>query len=165
LLFAPQVATFARVRAAQEDSRHLAMRWLADHVRPKDRVLVAQELVVLPGDLALLRAPTEVQPWEVIRQRAATDGGAALGQLTFVVAGGHSTSRANRQLMRRAYRRVYKTGSRIAPDDPFIGRGNEQIVTVFQRRPERRRQRPTDAPERRQRPAAGTTRDVGHPSN
>jgi hypothetical protein len=70
LLFAPTLWEYGRLQSSLEDSREEAVRWLAGQVKPADRVLVSEELVMLPSRLATLPAETRVLPWPKMRDRA-----------------------------------------------------------------------------------------------
>lgn len=65
VLFAPALTDYGRSQLALEDSRHVVARWLVDHVRRHERVLVLEELVFQPAELAAIRArtPVDVKPW------------------------------------------------------------------------------------------------------
>ena len=54
VLFAPALNAYLRHQLTLEDSREQAIRWLAEHTGPRDRVLMAEELAVLPSRIATL---------------------------------------------------------------------------------------------------------------
>ncbi|MGH2625499.1 MAG: ArnT family glycosyltransferase [Anaerolineales bacterium] len=56
----PTAYTMARQRRDLVDSRVEARRWLATHMRPRDRVLVLEELRFLPQELAKLTARVRI---------------------------------------------------------------------------------------------------------
>jgi hypothetical protein len=69
LLFAPALLEYGRTQWNQEDSREQAVRWLARHAQPTDRLLVAEELVILPSRIASLPGEVRVLPWPRMRDR------------------------------------------------------------------------------------------------
>jgi hypothetical protein len=69
-LFAPALWDYGRQQWGLVDSREEAVRWLAGRVTGDDRVLVSEELAILPSRFATLPSDTRVLPWPRMRERA-----------------------------------------------------------------------------------------------
>lgn len=69
-LFAPALWDHGCRQWALVDSREEAVHWLAGQLKEDDRVLVSEELAVLPSRLARLSADTRILPWPKLRERA-----------------------------------------------------------------------------------------------
>jgi hypothetical protein len=70
LLFAPTLYAYAAFELTLTDSRESAVRWLIRHTKPEDRVLIAEELAILPHRIAEVPARAFVQKWGQARARA-----------------------------------------------------------------------------------------------
>lgn len=135
-LFAVPLAQYAQHQVHLEDSRELAIRWLAEHVEPGDRVLTLQDLVILPDRLASLGVPVAVRSWERTRPLLgrARHRWVVLGDLR---------ERDGRPLpprVRRAIERKYEVRASFGFHTNFLHRGafrgNHQLVTILERRPD-----------------------------
>jgi len=132
LLFVVPMTSYARRRRNLEDSRRLAVDWVAAKVRPDDTVLIARELAILDGEIGRIPSGVSCSSW--------SDAPSRIRSLAprWVIAG---------VLMRRdgswdaaaewpelaGYRVVLRAGE--TPTPPFAGwwRGNAEIVAVFER--------------------------------
>jgi hypothetical protein len=73
LLFVPSLVPYIRFELRLADSREQAIHWLAGHAGPRDRVLFAEELAILPHRIAALKVGgTAVEPWPVAKHRLRT---------------------------------------------------------------------------------------------
>lgn len=54
VLFTPALNAYLRHQLTLVDSREQAVRWLAENTRPQDRILLSEELAVLPSRIATL---------------------------------------------------------------------------------------------------------------
>jgi hypothetical protein len=70
LLFAPTLYAYDAFELTLTDSRESAVRWLIRHTKPEDRVLIAEELAILPHRIAEVPARAFVQKWGQARARA-----------------------------------------------------------------------------------------------
>lgn len=68
-LFFPALRQYCGHQLALRDTRETAVRWLAREVGPEHRVLVSEELAVLPCRLQALPARVDVKPWSKARGR------------------------------------------------------------------------------------------------
>ncbi|HKI04580.1 MAG TPA: glycosyltransferase family 39 protein [Thermoanaerobaculia bacterium] len=70
VLFAPALNGYIRHQLGVEDSREQAIRWLAEHTGPRDKILFSEEIAILPSRIATLKTPeTDVKPWGRARDR------------------------------------------------------------------------------------------------
>ena len=69
-LFAPTLWDYGHRQWTRVDSREEVIHWLAGQVKPADRVLVSEELAILPSRLATLPSDTRVLSWPKMRERA-----------------------------------------------------------------------------------------------
>jgi hypothetical protein len=65
-LFIAAVVPYLKERRALVDSRVQAVDWLASHVRQEERVLVMEELAILPRELGRIRSALTVAPLKEI---------------------------------------------------------------------------------------------------
>jgi hypothetical protein len=134
--FALPLSAWAWRRHELEDSRRLAVDWLAAHARPADRILVARDLGVLDQELARVRAAVPVsKTWlEEAGPRIAAEAP------RFVLAG--DLSRFDGSVLRAAdvpaiasgYVLRYAAGVTPTPPSRAWWRGNDERVQVFEAR-------------------------------
>jgi len=68
-LFAPGLQQVTGFYLALEDSREQAIRWLAEHAGPRDKVIFLAELSFAPARVASLAAETDVKVWDLAWER------------------------------------------------------------------------------------------------
>ncbi|MFL6194046.1 MAG: ArnT family glycosyltransferase, partial [Thermoanaerobaculia bacterium] len=140
LLFFPALREYTGYQLALEDSREQAVRLLAKHVRPADRVLVSEELAVLPCRLRALPARVEARPWTDSRPRIAQ------AEPDYILLGDlvqrDGRSKINPALRRKILARYEVLAQHgdygTAPGSGWF-RGNHQRVFVLKRRGAARR--------------------------
>lgn len=143
VLFVPGLVQFGRHQLSVVDTREQAIEWLAGHVRPKQRVLFAEELAFLPSRIASQPGEAAVRDWERARPRILQQ------RFQYVVLGGlldrQGRERLHPRLVRqilRGYDVVAKFGSSPTPGVPGAFRGNDQVIYILKRRPKGRISRP-----------------------
>jgi hypothetical protein len=132
--FAWPLARWARERHALADPRTQAVDWLVANARPGDRVLVVRDLGVLSQEIARLPPPASGVFWEELA------GELAARPPRFVVAGvlnrmdGSAIDVAAVPAVASAYGVAFRTGEKPTGAVRSWWRGNDQIVTVLERR-------------------------------
>jgi hypothetical protein len=112
------------------DSRVEARRWLETHVEGSDRVLVAEDLALLPSELARIPARVDVRPSDQPLRRSMLDAYDYV--VTANIAGeGRSWARGLRTREPAA-----SFGSARTPATPNYWRGNDELVTIYQAAPD-----------------------------
>ena len=137
LLFARPNLDYLRWQTTVTDSRVEAIDWLAPRLSPGDRVLVLEELAILPTELARLEArgaEVTVRLWpaarNLLRQR---DVRWLVGGEIYRENGKPIGRQARRQVLRTFERRA-RFGEGGTMPRRFIYRGNCQTVMVMERR-------------------------------
>jgi hypothetical protein len=135
ILFAPALHQYITFQLGLEDTRETALRWLAGHARPGERVLFAQELVFLQSRLAVLPNDTLVWPWgkawgRIVKRRPQY---VVLGELHGP--GGPLIQPAMRSWLLTHYREAASFGSTPTPAAPFVHMGNRQVICILKRVP------------------------------
>ena len=137
LLFAPALYPYLRSQLRLEDSREQAIGWLAEHAGPRDRVLIAEELAILPCRIATLRvSETDVAQWALAKPRLLTRRFhyLVLGELTRV-RGGVKIGPRLRERIFDNYTLAATFGQTSTPAIGGIFRGNAQRIYILQRVP------------------------------
>ena len=136
VLFTPGLYEYDAFQLALEDSRETALRWLAEQVRPADRVLISKELAFLPDRIDTLPAKTQVRPWEKARDRMieSRDHYLVIGKVT------RNNGRPEipfniRQWILANYQVAAQFGSTDTSVMPLYFRGNAQTIYILKRRP------------------------------
>jgi Dolichyl-phosphate-mannose-protein mannosyltransferase len=135
VFFVPNLLEFGRYQLAVGDTREQAIEWLADHTRPRDRVLLVEELVILPSRIESLPARTAVQPWEQAQQRIFTR------RFDYLVLPGLLDPNGQDLIPRplverilRLYSAEVQFGSTPTYDVPGMFKGNDQIIYILKRK-------------------------------
>jgi dolichyl-phosphate-mannose-protein mannosyltransferase len=132
VLFLPSSIAFARERAGMVDARVRALDWVAEHAGAADVVLVSEELAILRGELARLRAQTEVLDLRQARVRLRRRR-----DVQFVVTGdlgGRGGLGLPDVIAKRKTRAPFELAARFGENPSTrIWRGNRQLVLVFRR--------------------------------
>jgi dolichyl-phosphate-mannose-protein mannosyltransferase len=113
-----------RQRMDAHDDRIETREWLAQHVQPGDRILVAQELAFVPSELRRLGVPTTVQSLT----RGVSPGKSA--RYDYVVVGDRASTRAWRNTIANR-RLVASFGFGRTYLDPSSYRQPAQLVRIF----------------------------------
>jgi hypothetical protein len=135
ILFAPWLLDYGRHQLAIEDTRHVAVRWLAEHARERDRVLVLEELTISPLELAAIPTRVDVREWDLIRFRIAArrHRWLVLGRLLWAD-GSVRPAPADTEAILRDYEVVLHVGSAVIPSFGGYHRGNGLEIFVLKRR-------------------------------
>jgi hypothetical protein len=136
VLFLPDLVQFGRHQLAVVDTRERAIEWLADHAQPQDRVLVAEELNILPPRLESLGARTAVLPWRQAQDRIFTRRFQYLVLAALVDRGNQTLMPkplAERILQR--YEMEAQFGASPTLDATNVFRGNDQVIYILKRKP------------------------------
>jgi hypothetical protein len=135
LPFLPALYEYNAYQLDLEDSREEAVRRVEKDVRPGDRVLVAEELAVLPGRLRALPAQAEARPWNELKPRITRGMADYVLLADLVQRDGRSKINANlsEKILDR-YEIMDRPGD--YPTAPGTGwfRGNHQRIYVLKRR-------------------------------
>ncbi|HSG38812.1 MAG TPA: hypothetical protein VLE27_04160, partial [Thermoanaerobaculia bacterium] len=136
LLFAPAHHQYIKYQLWIEDSRETAIRWLAEHVGPKDKLLMAEELAFLPGRVASLESRTEVLRWGQAKRRIYDRRYhyLVLGELTRL-RGGLKIGSGARDRIGRNYRVAATFGGHGTHSWGGAFRGNQQVIYILKRTP------------------------------
>ena len=131
----PPAVQYAQGRWQARDSRTEALAWLAPRLRPGDRVLVSEELAVLPSELRRLPARVRVAPWPAAREALRSGKyrfylGGALRLDGWRPPGPHARERVARRYEVRA---VF--GESITYAHTGLFSGNRRRVDVWEVRP------------------------------
>jgi hypothetical protein len=130
----PASAGYASERAAFEDSRAEAVRWLAPRLSPGDRVLVAAELRVARSELSRLGSVT-VLPFGDARRQLRRRGGFAYALGPELAGQGRDLrDLAVEGLTRDPLRELARFGEGPLPMG-LLWRGNRAVVYVLARQP------------------------------
>jgi 4-amino-4-deoxy-L-arabinose transferase-like glycosyltransferase len=136
LLFAPALYSYDAFELALTDSRESAVRWLVRHTQASDRVLIAEELAILPHRIEAVPARAFVQKWGQASGRAIQrkDPYLVLGILTRHD-GKLKIVYPIRDWIFANYKTVAQFGS--TPTAGFEGefRGNQQTIYILKRGP------------------------------
>ncbi|HEX6900835.1 MAG TPA: glycosyltransferase family 39 protein [Thermoanaerobaculia bacterium] len=150
VLFTPALNQYIRHQLALVDSREQAIHWLAGHVGPRDKVLVAEEVAFLPSRVASLGSRTDVQSWGRAKRRIYSR------RYHYLVLGMPTNPRGGLKIGKTAtdeiledYSLVAGFGSDITHSHGANFRGNQQQVYVLKRKPRPDRVREPAAPPRR----------------
>ena len=141
VLFAPTLHPYVRYELRLEDSREQAIRWLQAHTGPRDKVLFAEELAVLPSRIATLKATeTSVLPWaraqdRVLNRRVRY---AVLGELTRRTGAPKIPPDVWDRIL-EDYEVAVEFGVYPTHHSLLAFRGNEQVVYVLKRVPRERK--------------------------
>ncbi|HYO13275.1 MAG TPA: glycosyltransferase family 39 protein [Thermoanaerobaculia bacterium] len=136
VFFVPGLVEFGRHQLAVTDTREQAIEWLADHTRPRDRVLLVEELVFLPSRIESLPARTAVQPWAQARDRIFIQRFDYLVLPGLRDAGGQDMiPRSLAERILRHYQAEVQLGSTPTFDVPGYFKGNDQIIYILKRKP------------------------------
>lgn len=134
-LLGPAALQYARGRWQARDSRTEALAWLAPRLRPGDRVLVSQELAVLPSELRRLPGRARSVPWPAVREALRS------GRYRFYL-GGALRLNGRRPIPPRARERVARRyevravfGDGLTYAHPGLFSGNRRRVDVWEIRP------------------------------
>jgi hypothetical protein len=133
MAFAVPLSRYSKARYELEDTRKLAIDWLAAHARSDDQVLLSRELCFLSQELARLPARKMVRSWEDAQTEIRSV------QPRYLVTGvlGRTDAPAIDIAVLPWIRSDYETRFRLGkrPTVPFDGwwRGNDQIVSVLER--------------------------------
>jgi hypothetical protein len=131
-LFLPSDVAYARERAGMVDSRVRALDWVAEHAGPADVVLVSEELAILRGEMARLRAQTEVLDLRQARIRLRRRRDVQLvitGDL-----GGRGGLGLPDVIAKGKTRAPFELAARFGENPSTrIWRGNRQLVLIFRR--------------------------------
>jgi hypothetical protein len=118
----PAVAARARL----VDTRTAARAWLEAHVRPGERVLVVEELAMLPSELERLGVPVAIVPW------AGAPAALARGRWDWVVGGDGRTLGGDAAWAAALAGRPLRLRVGEAPmGEPNTWRGNREAVLVY----------------------------------
>ena len=136
LLFTPALYSYATYELALTDSRERAIRWLIRHTTPDDRVLIAEELAILPKRIEALPSEGRVQLWGRIRDRAIQrkDPYLVLGILTRRDGKLKIVSPVSDWIFAN-YRTVARFGSTLTVGYEGEFRGNQQTIYILKRGP------------------------------
>jgi hypothetical protein len=136
ILFAPAVYRYTASQFRLEDSRTAAVRWLARHARPDERILISEELAFQPGRLDRLPNETAVRSWEKAWSRIWKR------RFHYLVLGEIATPEGQplilpsmREWILQNYRLEATFGSEKGLPGPFLLKGNHQIIYVLRRVP------------------------------
>lgn len=137
LLFAPALRPYLRHQLQLEDSREQAVRWLAKHAGPEHRVLVTEELAILPSRLAALKAgEVDVRHWGRAKDRIFNR------RFQYVVLGVLTRSRGGSRIpppVRDRILRNYEVAARFGHYPTYasgvVFNGNGQLVFILKRVP------------------------------
>jgi hypothetical protein len=137
LLFAPALHSYVGYQVRLEDSREQAIRWLEARAGPRHKVLVADELAILPSRTAGLEAgEVHVKPWPQAKDRILQR------RYHFVVLGDLTRPEGGLKIRPRVWRRINRNYTAVArfghyPSQWNTGafNGNGQVVYVLQRVP------------------------------
>jgi hypothetical protein len=136
VLFVPDLVQFGRHQLAVVDTRERAVEWLAGHVRPRDRVLISEELAFLPPRLASLPGKPVVQDWQRARRRILRQ------RFHYVILGGLRDRNGRELLHPRVVKQILSIyeieaqfGSSPTSDIKGAFRGNDQIIYILKRKP------------------------------
>jgi Dolichyl-phosphate-mannose-protein mannosyltransferase len=137
LLFAPALYPYILFQLRLEDSREQAIHWLDAHAGPRDRVLFAEELAILPARIATLEAgETDVKPWALAKERVLTR------RFHYLVLGELTRPRGGSKIRPRLRDRILSNYTLAAsfgryPTHPVGGlfNGNGQIIYILKRVP------------------------------
>jgi hypothetical protein len=137
VLFGSALYAYDAERLRVQDSRTLAVRWLAAHTRPGDAVLVASELMFLPIQLDTLQATKVVTPWASWRQlmyertyRFAVIGNFALPGPRLIPLNFWRTLHGLYE-----FKDTFGLRSGLSSDSFYVSRGNRQPIFLLERRP------------------------------
>jgi hypothetical protein len=115
-----------RRRAGLVDTRAVARAWLKAHVRPGERVLVVEELAMLPSELDRLGTRVDVVPW------AAVPAAVAGGGYDWVVGGDAARPWGAAAFTAAVAGRPLRARFGHAPmGGPTTWRGNQEAVLVY----------------------------------
>jgi hypothetical protein len=136
VLFGSALFAYDAERLRLQDSRTLAVDWLATHSRRGDSVLVASELMILPIQLDTLQARKVVAPWASWRQlmqegtyRFALIGNFALPGPRLIPARFWQTV-----LSLYEFKATFGKRSILSSDSFYVSRGNRQPIFLLERR-------------------------------
>jgi hypothetical protein len=165
VLFTPALHQYGRHQLAVEDTREKAVRWLAAHAGPKQRVLFAEELAFLPPRIASLPGEAVVHDWERARTRILRQ------RFQYVVLGGlldrQGRERFHPRLVHqilRGYEVVAEFGSSPTMDIPGAFRGNDQLIYILRRKPKEKKVQTGFSKRKQPPPARGSARKSSAPS-
>lgn len=137
LLFVPHLSPYLLFQLRLEDSREQAIRWLAGHTGPRDRVLFAEELCILPSRIAALQSDTKVKHWSHAKERIRSR------RFHYLVLGALNRPRGGPKIgprMRAAIMRNYEVVATFGRD-PIMGtgafNGNRRLIYILRRLPPR----------------------------
>jgi hypothetical protein len=145
VLFAPALHQYVRYQLTLEDSREQAIRWLAEHTGPRDKILFAEELAFLPSRVASLGvADADVTRWGKARDRIFRRGFRylVLGELARRTGAASKIPYEVRVWILNNYEVVARFGTHPTSGIAKAFKGNDQIVYVLKRVP-RKEPRPT----------------------
>jgi 4-amino-4-deoxy-L-arabinose transferase-like glycosyltransferase len=136
LLFAPALYAYDAFELALTDSRESAVRWLIRHTQPSDRVLIAEELAILPHRIEAVPARAFVQTWGQASGRAIQrkDPYLVLGILSRHD-GKLKIVYPIRDWIFANYKTVAQFGSTPTPGFEGEFRGNQQTIYILKRGP------------------------------
>jgi len=136
LLFLPALYEYDSFQLALVDTREQAIRWLAGHVRPTDRVLFLGELAFLPSRLETLPAEVRVRTWDKARDRVIErrDHYLVLGEVRRSD-GRNKIRPIILQWILANYKVVASFGSVATSHYGGFYRGNEEVIYVLRRVP------------------------------
>ncbi len=151
LLFAPALQPYIRHQLQLEDSREQAVRWLADHIGPEHRVLVTEELAILPSRMAALKAgEVDVRHWGRAKDRIFNR------RFHYVVLGTPTRARGGSRItppVRDRILRNYEVAARFGHYPTYaagvVFNGNGQLVFILKRVPRAPRSLPPRGAARR----------------
>lgn len=163
VLFAPGLSDYLRLQLAVEDTRTATVRWLAENTRRRDRVLIVEELVFLPSQLAPLRSHVDIRPWRQARKSIAARSHRYVVLGIFARANGDLVpGPGTLERLGADYTVVATMGMAVTPLEGMFHFGNQYKILVLRRRgrPGPRPQPPAVA----QAPSPPLARPAGRPS-
>ena len=135
-LFGPQVVRFALERARLEDSRVQTIDWLERHSRPRQTVLVLNDLAFMPSEIERLEGrDVEIHGWDRLRRRL-------LGRRARYLVITQMNTREGKPMLDEEWigriQELYEERALFGehPTSPFAGHwhGNRQVIRVLERR-------------------------------
>jgi hypothetical protein len=135
-LFGPGLAGYVFAQLRHEDSRTLAVDWLAERVTKRDRVLVTEELYVLPSELARIRGRVEVLPQRALMRslRDRRHRFVILGAVPRPVDGALVPTEAGRRRIQEDFRWIGTWGKLPAPPGTVFFIANDVRVDLLRLR-------------------------------
>jgi len=132
LLFAQANADYASGRLQLVDTRVEAVNWLRDHARPEHSILVAEELAILPSELARIGGRVTSAPWADLQRLVEEEQCNYLVGARLRLPNGGVMDAREAEFVRRGYVLSRSVGREPTQPDPGFWRGNEQLVLIFQ---------------------------------